>query len=159
MDVLRTHTRGWLLLPLILFGCSTPLLHTQSPFLELEEPSGSHYDYRSTSADGVVVAARALDVDADRGGDLQFWVDATTRQLRDRRGYALLEQVDVTTAQGLRGKQLRFGRDEKSRPYRYWLTVFVTDDKLYIIEAGGPAKRFEGHQESIERAIASLRSS
>jgi hypothetical protein len=138
-------------------GCAARLLDTPPHFLELEEADLSEYDYRATTADGVVLAARRLEHDSERGGDLSFWVDVTSRRMREQEGYALLEQRDVKTRRGLAGKQLRFGRDDKGKTYRYWLTVFVTDDALYLVEAGGPEARFATREAVLETAIASLR--
>ena len=39
-------------------------------------------------------------------------------------------------ARGLEGGQLRFGHDEGSRPYLYYLTLFVTK-RIFLVEAGG----------------------
>lgn len=153
-----TRTLTPALLVLAALGCThTPPLVTPDRFIELEEPAHSDYDYRATTADGVVLAVRELEVDAERGGDLQFWVDATLLQMRGRRGYALLEQKELTTAGGLKAAQLRFGRDEEGRTYRYWLTLALTDDTLYVIEAGGPEKAFDTYAEALTAAVASLK--
>ena len=43
------------------------------------------------------------------------------------------------------------------RTYRFWITVFVRDDKVFVVEAGGDHERFTGRaQESVEQAIASV---
>jgi len=145
------------LLAVTVVACShVPPLTTPARFLELEEEEASDYRYRASSADGVVIAVRELEIDPARGGDLQFWVDATQSQIRGRRGYALLEQAEVETSAG-KGHQMRFGRDERGRTYRYWLTVVLTEHALYVIEAGGPSDKFEAHQPAVEAAIKSLK--
>ena len=73
-----------------------------------------------------------IDVDEDRGGSLAFWSEAIEQRMRQIGGYALLEKVDVRGAGGRAGKQLRFGRDEGDRPYRYWVTLFLDGDPLAI---------------------------
>ena len=135
-------------------GCS-PLLATPPRFLELEEERGA-FDYRATSADGVVIGARKLDYDSDRGGGLDFWSDAVKQRLSQMGGYALLEEKAVKTTEGVAGKQLRFGRDENRVPYQYWITLFVAGDDLFVVEAGGPVDKIKTHEAGIDKAIASL---
>jgi hypothetical protein len=154
-----SHPHTLCLLALAALGataCTRPPLQTPPRFLELQESAASSYVYRASTADGVVLAVRALDLDPERGGDLPFWIEAVTRQLRARGGYALLEQSETKTRAGLRGHQLRFGRDDKNKTYRYWLSLFLTRDRLYVVEAGGLAEAFDAHREQIEGAIASL---
>ena len=140
----------------LLAGCANQLVATPDRFVALEQRGRIYYDYRATSADGVVIAVRALEIDRDQGGDLQFWVDAVELRLRQLGGYALLSTSDVTTGKGLDGKQLSFGRDEKQHPYRYTVTVFLTAHQLLVVEAGGPEKKFVARQDHIATAIASL---
>ena len=42
----------------------------------------------------------------------------------------------MRSADGTAGHQFRFGRDEGQHPYDYWITVFVTADRLFLVEAG-----------------------
>lgn len=137
-------------------GCRPVEIRNPDRFIELERDPRSPYAYRAASADGVVLGVRVEDADVDRGGDLDFWTEAMVLRLRDRLGYALLAQTEVTTAGGVEGRQLRFGRDDKGHTYRYWVTVFLVDDTLHVVEAGGPEDIFKRHQVSIDRAIASL---
>ncbi len=138
---------------LLLDGC----LHIDTPrgFVELDD--AADYDYRSTSATGVVLAVRTEDSRKDEGGDLGFWSEAVTRKVRRLGGYALLEERDVKTGKGLAGKQLRFGHDRNQRPHHYWVTLFIDGDDLHVVEAGGPKEAFTELEEGLEKAIASLR--
>ncbi len=136
-------------------GCSRPLLTTPPRFLELEGERGA-FDYRATSADGIVIGARRLGYDRDRGGGLDFWIDAVKQRLAQMGGYELLAEKPVKTSQGLPGKQLRFGRDENRIPYQYWIAVFVVGDDLFVVEAGGPETKLKAHEAGIDKAIASL---
>lgn len=138
-------------------GChSHPQLTTPRQFVELEEPSGSHYAYRATTADGVVVAVRELAVDPQRGGDLTFWLDALRLRLAQMGGYALLGTDDIVTRAGWKGKRLRFGYDDKGKPHSYWVAVFIHDSRLYLVEAGGHDTVFRAHEPEIGAAIVSL---
>ncbi len=71
-------------------------------------------------------------------------------------GYALLDTKDVRAASGQSGKQLRFGRDQNGTPFKYWITIFVTESHLHIVEAGGRTEHFDAAEGRVERAITSL---
>ena len=67
-------------------ACGRPFdVKTPRGFVELDN-QGPDYAYRATTADGVVVAVRA--VDAPGRQDLGFWEQAVALQLRDASGYA-----------------------------------------------------------------------
>jgi len=134
-----------------LSACAGFTMKTPSNFVELDEDNDS-YELRATSAQGVVLSVR--EVDNDPYGTLYFWVEAINNRLRAARGYALLEQKNVRASTGEAGRQLRYGRDEGDKPYAYWLTIFVTHDSLYIIEAGGRREQFDRVKPQIEQAIA-----
>ena len=132
---------------------------TPPGFVEL--PDQEVYDYRATTADGVVIGIRELDHEPE--GELAFWVAAIEKQLRERRGYALLETRDVVTARGLSGKQLRFGHDQGRDPHLYFVTIlieeggFLSRSKLFLIEAGGKKELMEQQAEQIDYAITNFR--
>ena len=129
-------------------ACARPVQVKTAPgFIELREQSEAGYVYRATSPDGVVIGVRAIE-DEERG-DLAFWVRSITLQLRDVRGYALLDTSDTKTSDGVPGKRLRFGSDEGKKTYLYEVTLFRTKNRLFVVEAGGL-------KEQVERARASL---
>lgn len=135
-------------------GCGTFSIQTPSRFLELEDQEA--YDYRATTADGVVISVTEHEVDQERGSTVEFWVEAIEGRMRHTGGYALTEKKEVKTSAGLKGTQLRFGHDEGQKPYRYWVTVFVSGDSVYVLEAGGAEDVFTASAGSIEKAIASF---
>jgi len=140
-------------LPLALSACgSSVTMQAPDDFVVLDDDYGP-YDLRATSAHGVVLAAR--EVPNDPQGSLDFWVDAIKNRLRTMGGYALIDEADVTAGSGQPGKRLRFGRDEGGQTHQYWLAVFVTDDSIYLVEAGGRQELFEEAEERIAQAIAS----
>lgn len=146
-------------LPLASAACSRPFdIETPDSFVELDENRYSRYDYRATTADGVVVSVRAID--NERRGTTEFWTEAIRTKLRDGRGYELLDEEDINARGGLQGKQMRFGRDESGHTYRYWISLFVRDQgrdpMVWVIEAGGEQGAFEGRQEDIERLLVSF---
>lgn len=110
---------------------------------------------RATTADGVVIGVR--EIQNPRHGSGDFWVDAIRNRLRRDAGYALTSEADLRAASGHAGHQLRFGHDESSRPYVYWVTVFVTPDRVFVVEAGGRREHFEAAQARVESAISTFR--
>jgi hypothetical protein len=127
---------------------------TPGNFVELEEEE-SKYDYRAISADGLVLAVR--EIDHDPKGDLAFWVRAVENQMRRLGGYALIDQKDAKSADGVAGKVLHFGHDEGGRPHLYHVAVYVTDDDIYVLEAGGTKELMDRHAKDVEAAFANFR--
>jgi hypothetical protein len=135
-------------------ACGQPFdVKTAPGFVPLENQSG--YDYRATTPEGVVLAVRVVD-DEDRG-DLAFWTQAVTLQLRDVSGYALLDVTDVASRDGTRGKLLKFGHDEANKPFTYWISIFPAQGRLFLVEAGGAKDAFERAQPSVEWMLKTVR--
>ena len=133
------------------------------PSAQLAAPDGfaqldhqKSYDWRAASAQGVVLAVRTEK--NDPRANVDFWADAIDVRLR-RSGYNAEARKDVQSANGVAGKQLRYSRVEDQRTYRYWLTVFVTDDRVYVVEAGGDKESFDPAEKTVERAVLTVRAS
>lgn len=132
------------------FGCSSSFAAATPPaFVELD--GQKTYDYRATSADGVVLSVRAIDNEPK--GTLSFWSEVVERKLRLGEGYALLEKRDVAARRGEHGTQLRFGRDQGGVPHLYSVTVFVTDKRIFVLEAGGTKVDMERYADSIDWSV------
>jgi hypothetical protein len=128
-------------------ACGRPFdVKTPRGFVELEN-QGPDYAYRATTADGVVVAVRAIDAPGRQ--DLGFWEQAVALELRDASGYALVGRKDVRSEDGTAGRQLDFGRDQNGKPFAYRVALFTAQDRVYLLEAGGT-------QESVARFGPSL---
>lgn len=126
---------GLMLFALVGMGCGRPFVAATPPgFVELNELYSGD-EYRAATADGVVLGIRALKNEPK--GDLGFWLRAIENRMRDMGGYALLDKREVKNRGGLTGTQLRFGHDERQSPHLYWISLFVTDDRVYLLEAGG----------------------
>ena len=135
-------------------GCTSVQLKTPTGFVALDR--SEPYAYRAVSPAGVVLAARVEDSRKDQGGDLAFWAEAVTRRMRRLGGYALLEETDLKSSQGVAGKQLRFGHDEGREPYRYSITLFVDGKKLFVVEAGGSENAFAAAEKALLSATTSV---
>jgi hypothetical protein len=135
-------------------ACGRPFdVKTAPGFVPLENQAA--YEYRATSPEGVVVAVRV--VEDENRGDLAFWTQAVTLQLRDVLGYALLDSADVASRDGTKGKLLKFGHDEGDKPYAYWVTIFPAQDRLFLVEAGGEKDVFDRAKPSVEWMLKSVR--
>ena len=134
----------------LIVGCGKPFkVQTAPGFVELENQETWEYQYRATSPEGVVFAVKTIDVAEDKA-DLDFWTKAVTLQLRDVQGYALLDSKDITSLDGTKGKTLRFGHDEDGKPFDYWLTLYIAQSRLFLVEAGGAKDHFQRFQPSVE---------
>ncbi len=123
---------------------------TPPDFVEVENDHDA-YDYRATTADGLVLGIR--EIEHDPKGQIDFWVRAIQNRMRDVGGYALLETRDIQNARGVKGKQLRFGHDEGKSPHLYTVSLFVTDDMIYVLEAGGTKELMERHADQLEWSV------
>jgi hypothetical protein len=138
-------------------GChSNARLQAPDDFAELGAGKSKTYDWRAASAHGVVLAVRT-EANEPRA-NVEFWADAIDVRMREG-GYAAEAKKNVVSASGLQGKQLRYSREDDRRVYRYWLTVFATGDRVYVIEAGGDKESFDPAEKIVERAVLSLRAS
>ncbi|KIG15340.1 hypothetical protein DB30_05672 [Enhygromyxa salina] len=135
----------------LLGGCATTTLATPTGFAAHDE--GKTYDFRASDGEGVVIAVRT---EKNRpSGDLLYWSATLDVQLR-KTGYEPLDRVDVKSADGHAGKQLRYVLHDGGREMVYWLSVFVTDARVVVVEAGGDAAFFEPKAAQVEAAIGSL---
>lgn len=143
---------------LLLAGCGAGFtVDAPRDFVSLDDASSHYRGYalRATSADGVVMGVRALQ--NDRHGSSEFWVEAIRNRLRRDQGYALTSESEVHAATGETGHQMRFGHDDGGHPYVYWVTVFVTHERIFVVEAGGRRDRFEPATASVETALGTFR--
>lgn len=160
---MRSAVKTWVPLLLAVLAsalacaCGRPFdIKTAPGFVELQNQEPA-YAYRATTPEGVVAAVQVEDLEGDAPGDLAFWTRAVTLQLRDMQGYALLESRDVKSADGTPGKQLRFGYDEGNKPFAYWITLYVSGKRLFLVQAGGAKAAVERYAQSLEWMNQSVR--
>ncbi len=135
-----------------LSACTNFTAVTPKGFVELEDQE--LYDYRATTADGLVIGVREMDNEPE--GELDFWAKAIENQLRNHGGYALLETREVKSKDGVTGKQFRFGHDEGKKPHLYYLAVFVTEDTIQLLEIGGTKELVTKHAAEVDYAVANF---
>ena len=118
-------------------------------------PKQTEYIYRAANADGVVLAVRVEENKPT--GNLDFWSEALDRQLLNVGYKADGKAEDVKSVSGIPGRRMKYTRENQGRTYRYWMTVFVTDTRVFCVEAGGDQDRFKGKSlETIQKAADSV---
>ena len=153
------------LLSLLLLTVTAGLLSACSASYEVQTPEemvaveqGNH-SYVAMTHDGVVVRANVYSQgDGSRDlprGSQRFWVESARERMRTTGGYALLDEKEARSANGVVGTRLEFGRDQQGVPYRYWIILFVTDDAIHVIDAGGRQERFDDAKDAVERLLSS----
>ena len=144
-----------LLLALAWSGCGHSFeAATPTGFVELEEEQ-EPYDYRATTADGLVLGV--TEVDHEPEGNLEFWSRAIENRMRQRGGYALLGKGVVKNRDGVTGHQLRFGHDQSGKPHLYNVTIFLTESTIYILEAGGTKELMTRHKQQLDWSVQNFR--
>ncbi len=142
---------------MLVTACAGPSFTIDTPagFVEIKNEFDS-YDYRATSADGMVIAVR--EIEHDPQGEAEFWLQAIKNRMRDRGGYALLDTLPVKSGDGLAGTQLRFGHDhEGDTPHLYYISLFVSPSALYLVETGGTKDQVTGQDAKLDAALRSFR--
>lgn len=135
-------------------GCGKPFdVKTAPGFVALENQS--QHEYRATTPEGVVLGVRV--VDDEKRGDLSFWTQALVLQLRESNGYALLDSKETHSLDGTKGRRLEFAHDENGTPYTYWVTIYLAQGRLYVVEAGGENATFEKAKPSVEWMMQSVK--
>lgn len=133
-------------------GCGRPYeVATPEGFVELTEGDRTYeesaYEYRAATADGVVLAVRAWDNEPKV--DLALATRSLENRTRLGQGYALLAKKEVVAANGTKGTALELGHDQEGKAHLFTVVVFVTDDHVYILEAGGKKDLFEKAAKSV----------
>lgn len=146
------HRIGLLVgLAIALGGCARGFdIHTPDGFAELDQ---GDYAYRATSAEGVVIAVRREANDPK--ANLAFWSAAVDHALR-KKGYSALSAKDVTSENGVPGKQIRYTATRAGRPNVLWTTVYVSGSHVVVVEAGGDAAHFQRVEAEVERAVGAI---
>jgi len=127
-------------------------LDTPAGFANLGEQGD--FSYRATSARGVVLATRTEPNDVK--ANTEFWAETLDLRLKDAGYVADGPTREVRTAKGLAGAQLRYTTTRSGREHRYWVTVFATKSKVYVVEAAGDKAPFDAAVATVEKAVTSL---
>ena len=144
----------------LLAGCGAPFTMKTPPSM-VELDAQTEYAYRAMTPDGVVLGVRVLE--GDGKADVAFWSEAVALHMKELSGYALLGTSEVVTANGFKGKELRFGHDEGKKPYLYTVRLFVGRTHtfgrkdLFLVEAGGTKDEMERAGPTLDWAMGTLK--
>jgi hypothetical protein len=143
-------------LVLLSAGCGSKVaIKTPSGFADVTEQSEGGYDYRATSADGVVIAVKRIKREP-RNAEPSFWYQAVENQLRQKGGYARLSSNPVKSADGVEGLQIVFGHDQNGHPFLYNVAVFLTPKTIVVAEFGGRKDKVDEHAAGLTASLQSL---
>ena len=76
--------------------------------------------------------------------------------LTEGRGYELLSQEEVRSADGIPGALLHLRGSLDDQLYRYDLAVFMDAEDIVTVEASAPDELYEAHAEALHGAILSI---
>lgn len=152
---LSLRALGLLLCGSALAACGAPFtLRTPTGFAEVQTPSWSRFRYRAIAAYGLALGVRAEDNAAH--GDLDFWTEAVDRTIRQNGLHFPTGTAEARAANGLRGRRLEYRYGERERGMRYVVLVFVTRERVYVVEAGGAEEAMTRGRAALEEALASF---
>ena len=151
MRILQT-----LLFSILFVGACGPsfVIHAHDDYYELSTGSGDAFDYRATSASGIRLGVREFENEGH--GSQAFWEQAIRNQLQFHAGYAITEETEIRAHSGETGRLFHCGKDEASQTYDYWVAVFVADDQVFVVEAGGLRAQFEPDRTDLQAAFESF---
>lgn len=134
-------------------GCVPGRMDVPENYVRLKEP-GFLYADRAVSADGVHVAVRKPQAAQD--GNLDFWARAVRNQLAVSRGYILVSEGEVSSADAVAGKRMDFTVTIENKSLSYIVAVWVQGDKVTVAEAGGPSEKVDAERACIEQILKSV---
>lgn len=134
-------------------GCARDA-HLDIPrdFAELDAPDGQ--TQKAINANGVAIGVR--DQENEPRATLPFWSSIIDKRLKASGYVADGAPKKVTLSGGREGQQLRYKTTLGGRDHTYWITLFVTDERVIVVEAAGDAELFGAAAKDIEASVASL---
>ncbi len=142
----------------VLASCFALSTAACGPASRLSAPDGfahveGEYDDRVASANGVVIATRA--VKNDPKANLDFWTQAIDLRLRTH-GYEPSEQPqEIKSDTGIPGRSLHYVFFDGTRKNRYFVDVYATDRRILLVEAAGDVSDFDAN---LPKVVATMRS-
>lgn len=141
-----------LVLAALLFPGCGPHYRMDAP-QEFVKYQRGHGRFAWTTADGVRVKAR--DVKNDPKADLPFWTDALKRHL-NARGYVQKSDTCFDTQTGRKACTVEWLVPRGNEDWVFGVTVFVTGDRVTLVEAAGPFARYRAVEPQLVVALKSF---
>jgi hypothetical protein len=114
------------------------------------------YDYLAVSTDASLLSLRVQPNEDKKQGTLDYWSEASKKQLTLSRGYALKDEGTFATSKGP-GRWFLFTKKWKGTDHLYLLGVVVKGRKIYVMEGGGEAGILEDQVPVLVKAFETLR--
>lgn len=157
MNVIRHQFAGLALLSVSASACASAFELAAPPAGMVEVP-GFDYDdddMRFKAADRVGV--RVVAFDNYDGGTLTFWAGDLVEKLQAR-GYVLLAQQPVASANGVAGTRFDFSYDAGTNAATYFYTavLFISDEHRVVAQVAGRKEYRSAHEATIAQLIAEL---
>lgn len=150
----RLHVVAALTSLMLASGCANHhALTTPEGYVSLKNPGA--FDYRATSAHGTALALSSHP-NEDRNGGLKFWSDAVEYQKVTLDGMKLAARDSLKSSDGVEGTLFDFRSGEGDGQLAYLIGLYVTAEKVHVIEAAGPASAVEADHEKLRTAMASF---
>ncbi len=138
----------------LLSGCAAPSLEAPGGYVKLRQPFP--YDFKAVSAQGAVIALKTRP-NEDAAADLAFWSQAVEHQKVDLDGLRLAARDAIKSKSGREGVLFNFESGEGQGEVTYLVGLYVTPERIYTVEAGGPADVVAQDLEKLRTAISSVR--
>jgi hypothetical protein len=137
----------------VLTGC-TAALQAPAGYVKLREPFP--YEFKAVSARGGVIALKTRP-NEDAAADLAFWSQAVEHQKVDLDGLHLAGRESIKSTAGREGVLFNFETGEGQGKVTYLIALYVTPQRIFTVEAGGPAEIVAQDMEKLRTAILSVR--
>jgi hypothetical protein len=133
-------------------GCRTFSVKTPDGFVKYRRTSTY---YRAVSPENSLIVVRSRE--NDPRGSLSYWAETLKRDLTKVRGYKLLDESKVENAQGKEGVQMRFNGAFRGRMFTYYISVFVTNERIFTVETLAEKDHIDRRKEAFQKAVASMK--
>lgn len=137
---------------LLLLGACGPTYHMTPP-TEFVQYQHGHGKFAWTTPDGVRLKAR--EVKNEPKADLAFWTDALKRHLIAK-GYAAKAERCFDTQAGKHGCTLEWLVPRGNEDWVFATTLFVTGDRVTVVEAAGPFARYHAVETQLAAALGTF---
>jgi hypothetical protein len=148
----RIAVLGVLALLVALSGCAT--IDVPDGYVKLREPAP--YSLKAVSADGRVLALRSRPNESAQA-DLAFWSQAVEHQKVQLDGLKLVGREEIRSERGLAGTLFTFELGTGQARLLHLIALYVTPQRIYTVEAAGPAPLIEEQRDTLLAALRSLR--
>jgi hypothetical protein len=145
-----------LLTTLLLAALASSCVSIRTPDGYAERKRTGRYDFLAVSTDASTISLRVQANEDKRHGTLDFWSEASKKQLTLSRGYTLKEEGNFSTSKGP-GRWFLFKKKWEGTDHLYLLGLVVKGKKIFVMEGGGDQEVFEEDVKQIVEAFGTLR--